>query len=66
LSEAELYAPDLNEGELDVDYYRVPDESAIPDPYLRSVWEAALQLLDDGADGDDGDDGEQAAKDEQS
>lgn len=53
LSEAELYAPDLDEGEVDVEHYPLPDAGEIEDPYLAEVWEAAVQLLDQNSDEDD-------------
>ncbi len=47
LSEAELYSPDLDEGELDVEHYLVPDGSGFKDPYMRKAWDEALRLLND-------------------
>lgn len=37
LTEAQLNAPDLDEGEVDVENYLVPDGSHVEDPYLREV-----------------------------
>lgn len=50
LTEAELYAPDLDEdGELDVEHYSIPTGNDAADPYFAEVWDAALKLLDEGA-----------------
>jgi hypothetical protein len=50
-TEADLNAPDLDEdGNLDVEHYPVPDGRAIRDPYLRGVWDDAVQSLDVGVD----------------
>lgn len=45
LTEAELNAPDLDEGERDVETFLMPDASGIADPYLREVWEDAVKAL---------------------
>lgn len=37
-TEAELNAPDLDEGQIDVERFTLPDESSITDPYLANVW----------------------------
>ena len=66
LSEAELYAPDLDEGEVDVEHYPLPDAGEIEDPYLAEVWEAAGQLLDQKSypdEDDEGEDGDEASSD---
>lgn len=48
LTEAELYAPDLDEGELDVEYYLIPDSEGISDPYLKKAWNEAKRLIESG------------------
>lgn len=46
LTEAELYAPDLDEdGELDVERYSLPSYDG-DDPYLAEVWGAAKELIE--------------------
>ena len=47
LSEAELYAPDLDEGVLDVEHYLVP-QSDSKDDYLREVWNEAARMVNAG------------------
>lgn len=48
LSEAELYAPDLDDdGELDPEHYPLPAGDEIEDPYLAEVWEKALKELEE-------------------
>jgi hypothetical protein len=34
-----LNAPDLNEGEVEVERFELSDSSGIDDPYLREVWD---------------------------
>lgn len=48
LSEAALNAPDLDEGQLDVEHYPLPSGDDIADPYLREVWAEAKRLIDAG------------------
>ena len=48
LNEAELNAPDLDEGVLDVETYPVPDGSNIDDPGLRAAWDEARRLIETG------------------
>lgn len=51
LTEAELNAPDLDDdGDFDVEHYPLlaADVSAIDDPYLAEVWDAAVKLLEEG------------------
>jgi len=48
LSEEELYAPDLNEGDLEVEHYLVPDSDDIQDPQVKAAWDEALLLLESG------------------
>ena len=48
VSEADLYNPDLNEGDLDVERYTLPDAGEIADPYLSSVWAAVQAQFADG------------------
>lgn len=45
LNEAEMNAPDLDDGQLDVEHYPLPDGSTIEDPYVRAVWEEAVAGL---------------------
>lgn len=45
LTDAELNAPDLDEGERDVETYLVPDGANITDPYLRAVWQEAADAV---------------------
>lgn len=62
LTEAELYAPDLDEGELDVEHFPVPEVADVDDPYLREVWaEAARQFNSGEMDADQGEDAEEFA-----
>lgn len=44
--EAILNAPDLNEGEMDVEHYTLPSSDGITDPYLKKVVEIARQDFD--------------------
>lgn len=46
LDEPTLYAPDLDEGELDVEHYPIPSGEDIADQYLSRVWKMAQQTLD--------------------
>ena len=47
LTEAEMNAPDLDDdGNLDVEHYELPDGDSITDPYLRKVWNDAINLVD--------------------
>ena len=48
LTEADLYAPDLDDGFLNVEHYPLPGGDGIEDQYLRTVWEAAVKMLLDG------------------
>lgn len=45
LSDAELNAPDLDEGEHDVETYLVPDGMDIEDSYLRAVWQEVAAAM---------------------
>lgn len=47
LTEAQLYAPDLDEGELDVEHYRLPDVDPTADKYVQSVWRAVMEYFDE-------------------
>ena len=50
LTEAEIYAPDLDEGVVDVETYLIPDGSEIADPYLQRIWAGAKAMIEaDGA-----------------
>jgi len=46
LTEAELYAPDLDGGEVDIETYICPLAGDETPPYLRDVWNGAMALLD--------------------
>lgn len=49
LSEAERYAPDLDDdGNLDPETFPIPTAEGIDDPYLQQVWQAAVEGLDQG------------------
>ena len=47
LTEEELYSPDIDEGELDVESYPVPSGDGIEDPYLREVWNEAVRSIEE-------------------
>lgn len=53
LSEAELYAPDLDEGQEAVERFALPDGGKIEDPYVRRVWDEAVRLVEEGMTGED-------------
>jgi len=48
LTEAEIYAPDLDEGVVDVETYPIPDGSEIADPYLQRIWANAKAMIESG------------------
>jgi hypothetical protein len=48
LTEAEIYASDLDEGIVDVETYPIPDGSEIADPYLRRIWAGAKAMIEGG------------------
>ena len=48
MTEADLYSPDLDEGELDVEHYRLPSVDDVTDPYMKQVWREVLGYFEDG------------------
>ena len=50
LTEEELYSPDLDEGDLDVETFRLPNPDSIDDPYLAELVAEAQSILDEGSD----------------
>jgi len=43
-----LNASDLNEGEVDVERFELPDSSGIDDPHLRAVWDEVRESFPGG------------------
>jgi hypothetical protein len=43
-----LNAPDLNEGDVDVERFELPDSSGIDDSYLREVWDEVRESFPGG------------------
>ena len=46
--EAAIETPDIDDGEIDVERYDLPDASEITDPYLRDLWTAVFKKFQGG------------------
>lgn len=44
LTAAKFLSEDVDDGEINVEYYLLPNADGIDDPYLKAVWEAAIAL----------------------